>query len=43
MGRGVWTDWRRDRLRFGFAIYHEQAEVQALTGLLAAVRAGRGS
>ena len=43
MERGVWTDWRRDRLRFGFALYHEPADIEALTGHLAAVRAGRGA
>ena len=37
--RGVWTDWRRDRLRFGFALYHEAADVEALVGHMAAVRA----
>jgi len=32
---GVATDYRRDRLRFGFAIYHDEADVDALAGRLA--------
>jgi len=40
--RGVWTDWRRDRLRFGFALYHEPADVEALGQHLGAVRSSLG-
>ena len=40
--RGVWTDWRRDRLRFGFALYHEPADVKALGQHLGAVRSSLG-
>jgi hypothetical protein len=28
--RGVMTDHRKDRLRFGFAVYHDAAQVDAL-------------
>jgi selenocysteine lyase/cysteine desulfurase len=36
---GVQTDVRRDRLRLGFSLYHDQADVDRLLELLAQVRA----
>lgn len=35
--RGVWTDNRRGRIRFGFALYHAEADVAALAEQVARV------
>jgi selenocysteine lyase/cysteine desulfurase len=34
---GVVTDYRRDRLRIGFGVYHDEADVDRLAGLLSEV------
>ena len=33
--QGVVTDYRRDRLRIGFGVYHDQADVDRLVRVLA--------
>jgi kynureninase len=35
--RGVVTDHRRDRLRIGFGIYHDEADVDRLVSVLASL------